>query len=66
MFFLYGAETLSDLMGKINFSVPRRKQQVHYRSSYCRLCRAREVFNSLDVDGDGSLTLKEFVTGYLR
>jgi hypothetical protein len=28
--------------------------------------RAREVFSSLDLDGDGSLTMKEFVTGYLR
>ncbi len=35
-------------------------------TNHSRLFRAREVFNSLDVDGDGSLTLKEFVTGYLR
>ena len=28
--------------------------------------RAKEIFDRLDVDGDGEITMSEFVEGYLR
>ena len=28
--------------------------------------RAKEIFDRLDVDGDGEITMTEFVEGYLR
>ena len=46
-------------------------QYVYYQAGqlFTRLSarmRAKEIFDRLDVDGDGEITMTEFVEGYLR
>ena len=49
-----------ELLGELKI-----KSLPHQVSKQSAKSRAKDIFDSLDKDGDGELTMKEFVDGYL-